>query len=38
MSIEQQWFRSDETPAASVLNGFKDESFYEFIGEVIFEN
>ena len=30
--------RPDKTRAVSVLNGFKNESFYEFIGEVIFEN
>ena len=33
---EQQCFiRPDKARAASVLNGFKNEPFYEFIGEVI---
>ena len=32
---EQQCFRPDKTRAASVLNGFKNEPLYEFLGEVI---
>ena len=28
------YFRSDKTRAASVFNDFKNEPFYEFIGEV----
>ena len=33
----REFYRPDKTRTMSVLNGFKNEPFYEFIGEVILE-